>query len=128
MAKKANDFKTAKIYAQALYDSAQSAGVLQDVMKDIKSLQDAELTKIKEVSCFTSPIVELKVKNDIIAVICKKLGLCEQTQNLLKILIENGQFKILEPVMKDFIDLYNKDHNIAEVTVETVKELSKTQN
>lgn len=127
MAKKATDFKTAKIYAQAFYESARTVGVLPDVIKDIEILQSVEPTKIKEFSYFSNPTVELSVKNEIITAVSQELNLCPQTLNLLKILIENGKFKILGSILKDVVSLYNKDANIAEITVETVQKLNKTQ-
>ena len=55
------------------------------------------------------------------------MNLHTQTLNFLKILTENGEFKILELILQDFRELYNQKHEIAEIVVETIKELSTAQ-
>ncbi len=126
--KKASDFKTAKTYAISLYKSVQSAEELEIVLHDVELLQDVNLMKIDELSYLCSPIVKPEDKSVIIEEIAHKLNLCRQTGNMLNIMVENKHFKILNQVLIDFISIYNQQNNIAEITVETVMDLSKDQN
>ena len=125
--KKATDFKTARIYATALYESAQEKGALQKVYGDVETLREIKLSSIKEAECFSNPMVDFEIKEKILETLETKLNLGEQVFNLLKILAQNGQFKILELVLNDFMKIYNQKHEVAEVEVETVKELSTAQ-
>ena len=47
--------------------------------------------------------------------------------NFLKVLAQNHRLNLLEIILKQFISLYNDKHNIAEVDVTTVIELSSEQ-
>jgi ATP synthase F1 delta subunit len=125
--KKKSDFKTARLYARALYDSAESADNMSHIRHDVDVLKNLNFAALPETECFNSPIIELKTKISLLEAVCTKLGLKSQTQNFLKLLTENGNFKILNLVLDDFIALYNNSHNIAEVTVETVKKLEPRQ-
>ena len=125
--KKATDFKTARIYASALYESAQESGALEKVYGDFETLQEIKLSSIKEAECFSNPMVDFETKKEILEMLETKLNLGEQVFNLLKILVQNEQFKILELVLNDFMQIYNQKHKITEVVVETVKELSMSQ-
>jgi F-type H+-transporting ATPase subunit delta len=122
-----SDIKAAGIYAKALYETAQSVGSQSDVLRDAEALKDSEICSLKEAECFVNPVIDFSVKSEIVEAVAKKLKLCPQTLNMLKILIKNKQFKILELVLNAYTDLYNRQHNITEVVVETVKELSKKQ-
>ena len=128
MVKKVSEFKTAKLYAKALYESASTDEVMALILRDVEMLKSIDFAKMSETSYFSSPIVENKIKISLIEAVSKKLDLCLQTQNFIKLLIENEKFKILDLVLNDFQELYNQKHNIAEVVVETVKELSDEQN
>lgn len=127
MVKKVSDFKTAQIYAQALYESAQSESDMNEIMHDVEVLKNVGLSEMKEASCFLSPIVELKVKYQIIEAVSDKMKLNKLSLNFLKTLIENGKFKYLDQILNDFVKIYNKKHNISEITVETVRELDQKQ-
>lgn len=128
MVNKNSEFKTAKLYAKALYESAQTDDVAAHILNDVETLKNLDFVKIPETACFSSPIVGMNVKMSLVETISDKLGLCLQTQNFLKLLIENNKFKSLELIINDFFVLYNQKHNIAEVVVETVKELNDEQN
>ena len=125
--KKATDFKTARIYASALYEGAQEKGALQKVCADVEALQEIKLSSIKEAGFFSNPMVDFETKKKILEALESKLNLDAQVFNLLKILVQNEQFKILELVLNDFMQIYNQKHKITEVVVETVKELSMSQ-
>ena len=125
--KKATDFKTARIYASALYESAQESDALEKVCADVETLQEIKLSSIKEAGCFSNPMVDFETKKKILEALEPKLNLDAQVFNLLKILVQNEQFKILELVLNDFMKIYNQKHKITEVEVETVKELSTAQ-
>ena len=122
-----SDYKTAKIYAKALYEGAIAANSLNEVVRDVETLQKSEIYKIKEAGCFINPVIDFSLKCEIIDDVAKKLGLCPQTLNMLKILIENKKFGILEYVLNAFFEIYNQDHNISQFDVETVIELSTKQ-
>lgn len=128
MVKKATDFKTAKLYAKALYDSAKTAGTLLFVLHDVEALKSIELAKIPEAQYLNSPVVDFEQKNVLLEAIAKKLNLSEQSLNLLKILTQNNKFKLLDYVLDDFYAIYDSEHNIAEIIVETAAELSEKQN
>lgn len=127
MVKKVSNFKTAKIYASALYESAEVSGALPAVLHDVETLKSAELNKLDEAKYLNSPIVDFEKKNVLLEVLAQKFELNEKTFNLLKILTQNGNFDLLDLVTDDFFTIYNNKHNIAEITVETSESLSAEQ-
>ena len=127
MVKKVSDFKTAKLYAKALYESAETSGMLPEVLHDVEVLKSAGLGKIDEVKLLNSPIVGFSQKNVLLEMIIQKFALNQKTANLLKILVQNNHFNLLDLVAGDFFALYNDKHNIAEITVETSENLTAEQ-
>lgn len=127
MVKKVSNFKTAKLYASALYESAESFDALSMVLHDVEMLKNANLSEVNEVSYLNSPIVEFEQKNILLTAVAQKLELNEKTFNLLKILAQDGNFNLLDLIIEDFFAIYNNKHNIAEVIVETSESLSSEQ-
>lgn len=127
MVKKVSKLKTAKLYANAFYESAEAAGVLAQVLQDAAALKNAELGKINEAKYLNSPIVDFEQKKALLDIVAQKMQLNIQTANLLRVLVQNGDFDLLSLVIDDFFAMYNHKHNIAEITVETSENLNAEQ-
>ncbi len=125
--KKVSNLKTAILYAQAMYSGAEQDGELSAFHKNAKTLLNLINDGVEEFSIINNPIGEIKDKYIILDEVIKKLKFCNSMGNFLKVLAQNHRLNLLEIILKQFISLYNDKHNIAEVDVTTVIELSSEQ-
>ena len=119
--------KTARIYSSALYDAVAGSAQIDGVKKDAELLlnickQDNSL--IKQAA---SPLLSDDEQKSIWQQVAAKAKLSKDMLKFLDVLVENRRIGYLPAVLKDFIHLYFAGKNVAEVKVETVKELSATQ-
>lgn len=110
--------KLAKRYAKALFDDAQTKGVLETVVVDMKLISQA-IDNSKELNVFLkSPIIRSTKK---IAALKKIFGekVSSDSFALILLLIEKGREGYLNEVASFFIKIYNDFHHILEVTITT---------
>ena len=124
---KGSKLKNAILYATSLYEGAEECKKLPQVRSDVEVLQDILTESDKDFVLLNNPIWPLNAKTEIAASISDKLKLSKPAANLLKILIENHRVDDLGLILNQFKEYYNKKQNIADVTVETVTELSAAQ-
>ena len=125
--KKNSKEKIVRIYSSALYDAVEGVADTDKVMKDVEVLrlickQDKDLVKR-----MANPLISDEDRNNIWQQAAKKAGFTKETLRFLEIVSTNNRIGDLADILEDFIHLYHSGHNIAEVTVETVKELSAAQ-
>lgn len=125
--KKLSKEKIAKIYASALYDAAVESARIEKIKKDADFLLEVCLQNQDLVKKMASPLLSEDEQKAIWHEIAKKSKLDDETLNCLNIMTEKGRIDYLPEALKNFIHLYYVGNNIAEVKVETVKELSKSQ-
>ena len=127
MAKKLSNIKTAMIYAEAMYGSAQQANVTDIMYADACCLQNVLCQNLDLLRQIDNHLWDINAKTKIIEAVANKFNLCAEMQNTLKVLTENRKIKLLSVVLEQFKVLYQKKHDIAEVEVTTVMELSPKQ-
>lgn len=127
MVKKSSNFKTAKLYAKAFYESVEGSGMLAEALKDAEILRSAKLNQLAESKYLSSPIIDFEQKMILLEAVLQKLELNEKTANLLKIMAQSNNFGLLDLVIDDFFAIYNNKHNVAEITVETSEKLNIEQ-
>ncbi len=124
---KGSKLKNAILYATSLYEGAEECKKLPQVRSDVDKLSKAATDNAKEFALLNNPIWSIEVKEKITAAIADEMKLSSPTTNLLKILVENRRINELGLILEQFKEIYNKKQNIAEVEVETVSELTKSQ-
>lgn len=124
---KGSKLKNAILYATSLYEGSEECKKLPQVRADVDKLSNAATDNAKEFALLNNPIWSIEVKEKITAAIADEMKLSSPTTNLLKILVENRRINELSLILEQFKEIYNKKQNIAEVEVETVSELTKSQ-
>ena len=119
--------KSISLYANSLYESANKNKSLVTVYKDSKKLLQIHEGIFNSFKVLDNPLYKYSDKIQIIDDIAKKIKLSEEFINLLKILAENKKTNELKQIIQQFINIYNIKHNIAEIDVSSVVELSKIQ-
>ena len=119
--------KTARIYSSALYEAAASNSRLDAVKKDVDLLSQICVSDKDVIKRVSSPLLSEDERKSIWQQVAKVAKLSEETKNFLNILTENQRIGDLGVILQDFKHLYYANGNIAEIKVETVKELSAAQ-
>ena len=125
--KNVSDLKTAILYAQAMYDGAAEAKQLDALYDDAATLSSVVGEKREDFNKLNNPLWKYAQKEEVLVEICQKLGLSQSMLNTLKLLAQNGKLNVLEQTLQQFILLYQKKHDIAEVEITTVIPLSSSQ-
>ena len=125
--KTVSKIKTAILYAQAMYDGAESINELDVLYSDAQRLKSLPDEDIALLSGLNTPLRQLSDKIEIIDTLAQKMSLCNSLHNTLKILVQNRKLNILPLIISQFILLYQQKHNIAEVEVRTVINLTDAQ-
>lgn len=125
--KKNSKEKTARIYSEALYEAAENASKFDAVKKDAEFLADLCVQNKDLIKQSSSPLLSDVQQREIWQQVAAKAKFNEITTKCLDVLIENHRIDILQEVMNDFVHLYNQRKGIAEVRVETVKNLTAKQ-
>ena len=123
--KKVSNIKVALKYAEAMLDSLKNKAELEVLYNNAMML--LERKDITEIAKLDNPLWNMKEKTDILATLANRLNLCQAMLNTLKILAENSKLKILPQVLQQFVFMYQQQHNIAQIEVTTVAELSQAQ-
>lgn len=125
--KKNSKEKTARIYSSALYDVAVASSKLDAIKKDAEFLSELCQQNKDLVKKSSSPLLSDVQQKEVWQQVALKAKLDAETLKCLDILVDNNRIDVLAEVMADFIHLYYAGKNIAEVSVETVKPLTTTQ-
>lgn len=125
--KKVSKNKIAVTYGQALYQAAVETQSVEKVRADVAELLKLVTAEPEVVIALANPMWDEKSKRETLAEIAAKLKWSEDTLRCLDIVVQNRRFKELPLILEQFGHIYYQKKNIVEVTVETVKSLSKTQ-
>lgn len=125
--KKVSNYKTAILYAQAMYDAGSKNQALEAMYADARRLAHLSAEGLQEFVELNNPLWSTEDKWKVIAALAEKTGLSESTQNTLKLLAQNRKLNLIGLIAEQFVTLYQTQHNIAEVEVTTAIELSAAQ-
>ena len=125
--KTVSKIKSALIYVQALYGSAQNATDLDILYQDARQLKSLSTSDFDELNKLNRSLLSVENKITAIDAVAEKMQLSSSMRNTLRILVQNRKLDLLKIITQQFIELYQKKHNIAEVEVMTAVPLSEKQ-
>ncbi len=125
--KKSSKEKTACIYSDALYAAAKEGGHLQEVRKDVDTLRDILKVDADLLKAIASPLMTPQEQKTVLTLLGEKAKLQRETLQCLELMGKSGKLGDAVLMMKDFAHLCCQNNHIVEVTVETVKKLSSSQ-
>ena len=127
LVKKESKIKIATTYAKALFQGALQDGDAKAVIRDIDLLLDQASGYRQAIVMLANPLWEINDKKAALKEVAEKLKLAPETLRCLNVMAENNRFSEFELILKAYRHLYLQKHNIVEISVETVKELSVAQ-
>ncbi len=127
LVKKESKIKIATTYAESLFQGALQDGDAKAVIRDIDLLLDQATGYRQAIVMLANPLWEIDDKKAALKEVAGKLKLAPETLRCLNVMAENNRFSEFELILKAYRSLYLQKHNIVEVAVETVKELSVAQ-
>lgn len=127
LVKKESKIKIATTYAEALFQGALQDGDAKAVIRDIDLLLDQAAGYRQAIVMLANPLWGIDDKKAALKEVAGKLKLAPETLRCLNVMAENNRFSEFELILKAYRSLYLQKHNIVEVAVETVKELSVAQ-
>ena len=125
---KVSKYKIANSYARAWVDVAFSLGIEDKIFNEVSALEESLNKNAALWQQFMAPSDDDNLKIDIIQSISKKAKLTDITQNTLMLMAKNQKVNCIALVLKCWQELYYEKKSIELVDVETVVELSATQN
>lgn len=104
-------------YAAALADVANSNGTLEATVADVETI-DKMFSNSEVFDFFTSPVISLEKKRQVIDEITSTTNLQPHVVNFLNILIDVKRIDMIKEILKEFELVYNKltDTELAIVT------------
>ena len=127
LVKKESKIRIATTYAEALFQGALQDGDAKAVIRDIDLLLDQAAEYRQAIVMLANPLWEIDDKKAALKEVAGKLKLAPEILRCLNVMAENNRFSEFELILKAYRNLYLQKHNIVEVAVETVKELSVAQ-
>lgn len=119
-----NDSKISVRYARALFDSAAEQGVLEEVVADMKELQ--EICTIADFQfLLENPVMKESQKNRVLEDIFSK-KVHPLTSGLLKIVVKNGREIYIPAISRNFIDMYKREKGIRTAVFTTASPIPDT--
>ncbi|XP_055374353.1 ATP synthase subunit O, mitochondrial [Condylostylus longicornis] len=120
-------FGTEGRYATALYSAATKMKQLDQVEKDLKSLQATMKSDAKLRDMIVSPIINRKVMANALKDTTKQLRMSEATSNLLQTMADNGRLKRLDGIINSFNTIMAAHRGEVVCEVVTAKPLDDSQ-
>lgn len=125
--KKSSKTKIARVYASALYEVAEARKCTDKVLKEAAALRQTFVQNPDLETYLASPLYEEKDKEDVLKKTAKALNLSAETLSCLEVITQNHRIADLKAILEMYASVYYQKNNIAEVFVETVKNLSPAQ-
>lgn len=107
----------AKRYALALTHLCSNSKEWENLRKELLSIISI-VSENKELRDFMeNPVFPKNLKINVIIRISDELKLSEETKRFLNILIQRGRFSLLDLILKNFEDIWNKRNNIYKMEI-----------
>lgn len=114
--------KTARKYAEALFDVAINNDATDSVLNDIILLSDT-INESNELNVFlNNPVIEVSDKKSVLQEIFGE-KICEYSMNFLLIIADNARFDAIEGIRYEYGNLLNSYKNIVEVKAVSAVEM-----
>lgn len=118
--------KVAKKYANALFQTAQNANIVDDIFNELVFVSQTVDTNPQLRDFLINPIIKKEDKKDVTVKLfsphCNKILI-----DFLGVLADAGRFNILNEILDTFSDLYNDFRNIIKPVVVSAVELNENQ-
>jgi F-type H+-transporting ATPase subunit delta len=121
------NLKIIKNYSQALYSESMKSNILDEVMKNIVSLEQIIKSSIKIEQLLCSPVIEGKIKDKIITMLESRLGLTQLVANFLRILVKNSRFFLISEIVENFSQIVANNKNIQHAKIYSAYALAKNE-
>lgn len=125
--KKTSKTKIARTYSLALYEASADVKAVDKVFEDVLKLRKLLKEDNGVLAYLENPLWKEDDKTDVLKKTAKAMKLNAETLRCLEVVCQNHRISDLEEILEEYEHLYYQKKNIAEVEVETVKELSLTQ-
>ncbi|MDR9401479.1 MAG: ATP synthase F1 subunit delta [Psychroflexus sp.] len=116
--------KAAYRYANATYELADEAKVLNSMFSDMKALKATLVNSPELKNLLKNPVINLKKKAEIAQAVFKDTN--ELTKKLLQLLADKNRMHQVDQVADAFIALYEKAHDIQRATVVSATALDQS--
>ncbi len=103
-----NARKLVEDYANVFYEVCSEQGIVSEALYDLQAINDVS-NEIKQV--LESPIISKNIKHELIDEL-KNNNFNKETINLLKILIDAGNYALLRMIIEDVQKIFLKNENI----------------
>lgn len=121
MASKTGNKSLATVYAHALYEAAEQAGVLEQVTAELKMLRVLVHKAPKLEKLLISPTVSFNDKRKVIEGTFTNLS--KITRNFLLVLVDKKRAGLLDLIAETFAEVANEKSGVAAVEVQTARTL-----
>ncbi|WP_125708029.1 ATP synthase F1 subunit delta [Companilactobacillus zhongbaensis] len=122
---KLSKFQVGKRYSKALYEVAQEENSVKEILDDLKALKVIYEENPTLVVAFSGRTIAPSEKQKIVDNLKKPFD--ELMQNFLSMLFERGRLDCVEEIADAYIEKYDADNGIVEVTVTSTIELTAEQ-
>ena len=120
------NIKIARKYANALFEAAVDASVLDKVSQDIIFVVETLVSNLQLDEFLKSPLIKIQDKKDVVQKLFS-IHIEKTTLDFLFVLIDSGRFDIINEVLNQFSISYNKERNIVKPVITSAVELDETQ-
>ncbi len=108
-------------YAKVFYDVCEERNIVDEVLYDIKALIKMSEENLDQL--FSIPIITRKMKKELLDELTKA-NIHAEVINLLKVLVDNDEFKIFNEILAEYQNIYQEKRNIKIVHITTARKLS----
>jgi len=99
--------KTSKKYAEALFDTAEKQNIREKVFENLLFIHDTIMSNNELTNFLTSPIINAGDKKDVISKIFEN-NIEQTTKNFLYLLSDNSRFGLIEEIVEEYRNIFNK--------------------
>lgn len=120
------ELEGALVYARALYDAAEDLGTVDEMRREINTVDMLVAREPKFVRCLMTPNISAADKKKMLAEIFSGKVMSE-TLNFLFILADNGRFRISREIVRQFNKICDEKEGVSDGIVYSVVPLDDEQ-
>ncbi|MFD1418791.1 ATP synthase F1 subunit delta [Companilactobacillus keshanensis] len=122
---KLSKFQVGKRYSRALYEVAEEQGSVEENLKELQVLKQVYLENPSLNILFAGRSVSRNERKKVVETL--KSGLSELMQDFLSMLFDRDRMNCLVEIADSYIERYDEDNGVVEVTATTTVPLSTEQ-